>query len=85
MSSRISLDPKILFIIFDIDAPMVSVCLRVLSRLMVCEPCSIGVRTVGGGRIWMRVQAGSRRAQRYLLAGGEMQASAITCLQEQGR
>jgi hypothetical protein len=26
MRSRISLDPKILFIIFDIDAPILSIC-----------------------------------------------------------
>ena len=40
ISRRISLDPKILFIIFDIEAPIVPVCLAVRSEEGYYEPSS---------------------------------------------
>ena len=60
MSSRISLDPKILFIIFDIDAPMMSV-LPLPSVERVC--CSVVEPTRSAGVARDVTRPGSRESQ----------------------
>lgn len=57
--SLISLDPKILFIIFDIDAPIVSVQCGICGRRGRIEPCSKGIRYYEAGYWRKTAEAGS--------------------------
>jgi hypothetical protein len=79
MSSRISLDPKILFIIFDIDAPMMTVLLLLPWVWQVLyEPCSVGMprRSAGVARDVRLSQTGASRSVYGRLITGEQSARA---------
>ena len=58
ISRRISLDPKILFIILEIEAPIVAACVAVCYVEMCSEPSSRGVERLGKSGVlgWRKVQ-----------------------------